>query len=68
MLKNAGWSYEGIGWYSATNEGRKPLYREYNPNAKSGAHNFTLNAAEDQYLGTIGWHREGTAWYAVHGL
>ena len=67
MLKRAGWKYEGIGWYSATNAGRKPLYREYNPNAKSGAHNFTLNAAEDRYLGTIGWHREGTAWYAVHG-
>ena len=68
MLKNAGWSYEGVGWYSATNAGRAPLYREYNPNARSGAHNFTLNAAEDRYLGTIGWHREGTAWYAVHGL
>ena len=68
MLKRAGWRYEGIGWYSATNEGRTPLYREYNPNARSGAHNFTLNVAEHRYLGTIGWHLEGTAWYAVHGL
>ena len=65
MLKKAGWKYEGVGWYSATNEGRKPLYREYNPNAKSGAHNYTLSRAENDHLVRVGWRAEGLAWYAV---
>ncbi|MDD6461392.1 MAG: hypothetical protein PUF51_02835 [Bifidobacteriaceae bacterium] len=42
------------------------MYREYNPNAKAGAHNYTLNKAEDIHLGQIGWKREGIAWYAIH--
>ena len=67
MLVRAGWKYEGIGWYSATNAGRKPVYREYNPNAKSGSHNYTLNWAEHKHLGAIGWSLEGVAWYAARG-
>ena len=66
-LVKAGWNDEGIGWYSAENSGRMPLYRQYNPNAKSGAHNFTLNTAERDNLVHLGWHDEGTAWYAVNG-
>ena len=67
MLVRAGWKYEGVGWYSATNAGRAPVYREYNPNAKSGSHNYTLNWAEHKHLGAIGWSLEGVAWYAARG-
>ena len=63
-----GWRYEGIGWYSAENAGRAPLYRQYNPNATAGTHNFTLSIAERDNLVRLGWHDEGTAWYAVRGL
>lgn len=42
------------------------LLREYNPNAKAaGAHNYTLNEAENDYLVSIGWIPEGTAWNAL---
>ena len=67
MLVRAGWKYEGIGWYSATAsvKGRKPLYRQYNPNARAGAHNYTLFKAENDHLVRVGWRAEGLAWYAV---
>ena len=42
MLVNIGWRYEGIGWYSDVQKSVK-LYRAYNPNAKSGSHNYTTN-------------------------
>lgn len=64
-LKKAGWRDEGIGWYSAENAGKKPLYREYNPNAIAGAHNYTLSKAENDQLVKLGWRGEGYAWYAV---
>lgn len=67
MLKGKGWKYEGVGWYSATNAGRAPVYREYNPNARSGSHNYTLSWAEHKHLGAIGWSLEGVAWYACRG-
>ena len=67
FLVKKGWHDEGIGWFSAENAGKQPLYRQYNPNAKSGAHNFTLNTAERDSLVHLGWHDEGTAWYAVSG-
>ena len=67
MLVRAGWKYEGIGWYSASASvtGRKPLYRQYNPNARAGAHNYTLSKAENDHLVCVGWRAEGLAWYAV---
>ncbi|MDD6461563.1 MAG: hypothetical protein PUF51_03750, partial [Bifidobacteriaceae bacterium] len=67
MLVRAGWKYEGIGWYSAVAsvKGRKPLYRQYNPNARAGAHNYTLSRAENDHLVRVGWRAEGLAWYAV---
>ena len=67
MLVRAGWKYEGIGWYSAAASvtGRKPLYRQYNPNARAGAHNYTLSRAENDHLVRVGWRAEGLAWYAV---
>ncbi|WP_314576743.1 hypothetical protein [Enterococcus gilvus] len=43
------------------------MYRTYNPNAKSGAHNYTINYNEVENLVAHGWHDEGTAWYGVVG-
>ena len=60
-LVRLGWRSEGVGWYSAGNSGRAPLYREYNPNARSGAHNYTLNKAENDMLVRVGWRYEGVA-------
>ena len=67
MLVRAGWKYEGVGWYSAAAsvKGRRPLYRQYNPNARAGAHNYTLSRAENDHLVRVGWRAEGLAWYAV---
>lgn len=61
-LRKVGWRYEGIGWYS---KGKIPLYREYNPNAKSGAHNYTVSKFENDALIKVGWRYEGIAWYAL---
>ncbi|WP_367614407.1 hypothetical protein [Allobaculum sp. Allo2] len=55
-----------IGWYSNTDQASAlPLYRAYNPNAKTGAHNFTVSAAEQKFLTENGWKGEGVAWYGV---
>ncbi|AGH40597.1 leucine-rich repeat domain-containing protein [Bifidobacterium thermophilum] len=66
-LVRLGWRYEGVGWHSASSASgsRRPLYREYNPNARSGAHNYTLNKAENDMLVRVGWRYEGVAWYAA---
>ncbi|WP_242328044.1 InlB B-repeat-containing protein [Lactococcus lactis] len=61
-LKKSGWRYEGVGWYS---KGTVPLYRQYNPNAKSGAHNYTTNKFENDMLIKVGWRAEGIGWYAL---
>ncbi|MBW3079656.1 L,D-transpeptidase family protein [Bifidobacterium simiiventris] len=66
-LVRAGWRYEGIGWYSSDTNRAYPLYRQYNPNAKSGAHNYTLNRNEVTMLVKAGWKDEGLAWYGVGG-
>lgn len=75
ILVTVGWKYEGIGWFSA--EGaftHKPavdvetvdVYRQYNPNAKAaGAHNYTTNEAENDFLVSVGWLEEGLAWKAM---
>jgi cell wall-associated NlpC family hydrolase len=41
------------------------VYRQYNPNAVAGAHNFTTLKAENDNLASIGWYAEGVGWYAV---
>ncbi|MGO5192840.1 leucine-rich repeat domain-containing protein, partial [Bifidobacterium boum] len=66
-LVRLGWRYEGVGWHSASSASgpRRPLYREYNPNARAGAHNYTLNKAENDMLVRVGWRYEGVAWYAA---
>ena len=43
-----------------------PLYRVYNPNAISGAHHFTANKDEYDYLVSVGWRGEGIAWTVEH--
>lgn len=76
VLVSVGWKYEGIGWYSfeGTSEVNPtgvtpdpiPVYREYNPNAKAaGAHNYTTNEAENDFLVSVGWLEEGIAWNAM---
>ena len=63
-LVNVGWVDEGVGWRSAGLVGR-PIYREYNPNARAGAHNFTTSRNEHLTLVRMGWHGEGIAWYGL---
>ncbi len=62
----SGWNYEGIGWYSATESmARRPLYREYNPNATTGTHNYTMSPEEHKNVVAAGWHDEGLAWFGL---
>ncbi len=67
-----GWKAEGTGWYSADVAGAKPstgkvaVYRQYNPYANgAGSHNYTTDKAENDYLVSLGWTPEGTAWLAL---
>ena len=63
-LVSIGWKYEGIGWYSDDAQS-VPLYRQYNPNAKAGSHNYTTSKAENDNLVKLGWRGEGVGWYGV---
>ncbi|WP_181163489.1 hypothetical protein [Bifidobacterium sp. UTBIF-78] len=67
QLLQAGWTDEGIGWYSSDTNRGFTVYRQYNPNAKSGAHNYTLDSGEASNLIAHGWRDEGVAWYAIGG-
>ena len=67
-----GWKSEGTGWYSADDTGKEPtgthvrVYRQYNPYANgAGSHNYTTDLAENNYLVSLGWTPEGTAWYGL---
>ena len=64
MLISAGWSDEGIGWYSDDNQ-TVPLYRQYNPNAFANNHNYTTSLGENDWLVSLGWLAEGIGWYGV---
>lgn len=55
-----------VGWYFVESGGGGPLYRECNPDARTGVHNSILNKAKNQHLRRIGWMQEDVAWYAVH--
>jgi len=61
MLKGKGWRYEGISWQSG---GSTPVYRLYNPNAKTGTHHFTVHTSERDNLRRKGWRYEGVAFYS----
>ena len=64
-LARIGWKKEGIGWYSDVNKSI-PLYRLYNPYAKTATHHYTSNVAESRMLTLIGWKDEGIGWYGVN--
>lgn len=59
ILIDAGWSFEGIGWYAPCSSGI-PIHRLYNPN--DGRHHFTAVDGECVYLAQLGWKYEGIAW------
>ena len=70
-LVKAGWRYEGVGWYSASDAdgnpvtGAVPIYRQYNPYATTGTHNYTTSEVESDSLVAAGWNDEGVAWYGI---
>lgn len=63
--------YEGVEWYSASDAdgnpvtGAVPLWRQYNPYAATGTHNYTTSEAERDSLVAAGWLPEGIAWYGI---
>ena len=57
-LVNAGWNFEGNGWWAPTTGA--PVYRLYNPNA--GDHHYTMDESERNLLIAAGWNDEGVAW------
>jgi hypothetical protein len=59
---SAGWVYEGIGFYSDS-EKTVPMYRLYNPNARSGYHFFTGSKKERDALVKAGWKDEKIGFY-----
>lgn len=60
FVRNAGWNYEGIGWYAP--DSGTPVYRVYNPNA--GDHHYTTNVGEKNHLVSLGWRDEGIKFYS----
>lgn len=64
-LAKVGWKKEGIGWYSDVNKS-VPLYRLYNPYAKTASHHYTTNKSEQRSLTNLGWKDEGIGWYGVN--
>lgn len=44
--------------------GSTPVYRLYNPNAKTGTHHYTKLASERDHLKKVGWRYEGVAFYS----
>ena len=63
-LISVGWNDEGIGWYSDDAQA-VPLYRQYNPNAIAGSHNYTTSTVERDHLISVGWNDEGIGWYGM---
>lgn len=57
-VEDAGWRYEGIGWYAPASGDE--VYRLYNPNV--GDHHYTLSASERDHLVSVGWRYEGVGW------
>ena len=61
-VRNAGWNYEGIGWYAPANDVSIPVYRVYN--AYGGEHHYTTDVSEKNMLVKAGWNYEGIGWYS----
>jgi hypothetical protein len=78
LLKNAGWSCEGVAWLEVEEEGvwhlddndyqAVEVYRTYNPNAKGGDHFYTTNLNEKNYLVSVGWKFDGVAFDILYKL
>lgn len=58
----AGWTYEGVGWYTPSSG--TSVYRLYNPNATTGTHLWTTGTSERKTLVAAGWTDEGVAFYS----
>ncbi len=72
FLVDEGWKFEGIAFYSASFDSENeeeskvlPMYRQYNPNATTGTHNYTPDESEHKYLISVGWRGEGVAFYIL---
>lgn len=63
LVHNSGWNYEGVAFLADTSQS-VPVYRVYNPGARSGSHHYTVNFNEVSALTRRGWNYEGIAWYA----
>lgn len=71
-LAKVGWRKEGEAFKSVDRNSKEkpigiPVYRAYNPNARTGTHNFTINTNEQKHLIKVGWRDEKIAFYAHHG-
>ncbi|MDR0297032.1 MAG: hypothetical protein LBI11_00010 [Streptococcaceae bacterium] len=66
LTTTAGWTKEGIAFYSSTAEdSATSIHRLYNPAAGVGSHLITMDANETSVLQTRGWKNEGIAWYSA---
>ena len=67
-LHTIGWNLEGDAWY-INDECTKDVYRLYNPNATGiyevGAHHYTANEGEKDWLIGLGWQYEGVGWKVI---
>lgn len=64
-LVNLSWRWDNNAnpvFYSA---GTINLYVSYNPNAQSGAHNYTTNIFEQNSLLSVGWKYGAIAWKTI---
>lgn len=61
-LVAAGWTDEGVAWYTPTNAG-KPVYRLFDKT--KGGHIFTTDAAQKDACIAAGSTDEGIAWYGL---
>lgn len=59
QLKDIGWLYEGVAWYSP--ESGIPVYRLYNSNGSE--HFYTTDVSERNSLVSVGWKYEGVSFY-----
>ena len=64
-LVSVGWVGENVCWHSAPKSTGVPIYRQFNPYAWIGTHNYTTSTEERDHLVSLGWVDEGVAWYGV---
>lgn len=70
-LYTLGWNIEGVAWcydYDGIIT-TKDVYRLYNPNATGiyevGAHHYTADEGERDWLISLGWQYEGVGWKVI---